>query len=134
MKDMTEPNTMVKMEKKNTYSPEFKSRCTGTVQWTAHAQRTTREASKINCVNGHYYLYEVSSVWNKKKNELKNNQGILGHYYRRGTYPTQHNTEPEIFQRRSLNHKEFGANQYLQDISGEIITSLKGSFQISGGK
>ena len=25
------------------------------------------KGTQINCVNGHYYLYEVSSVWNKEK-------------------------------------------------------------------
>ncbi len=97
--DRTEYNG--EMEKKNTYSPEFKSKVVLELFSGQHTLNELPEKHQKSIALTDIITYMKFLPYGiRKKNELKNNQGILGHYYRRGTYPTQHNTEPEIFQRR----------------------------------
>ena len=87
------------------------------------------KGTQINCVNGHYYLYEVSSVWNKEKGRAqKITKAYLGTITEEGLIPPRTTRNMKLSNAASLNHKEFGASQYLQDISGDIIASLKDQF------
>ena len=87
------------------------------------------KGTQINCVNGHYYLYEVSSVWNKEKGRAqKITKAYLGTITEEGLIPPRTTRNLKLSNAASLNHKEFGASQYLQDISGDIIASLKDQF------
>ncbi|HAJ93417.1 MAG TPA: hypothetical protein DCM41_00850 [Synergistaceae bacterium] len=87
------------------------------------------KGTQINCVNGHYYLYEVSSVWNKEKGRAqKITKAYLGTITEEGLIPPGTTRDLKLSNAASLNHKEFGASQYLQDISGDIIASLKDQF------
>ena len=91
--------------------------------------RHKRKGTQINCVNGHYYLYEVSSVWNKEKGRAqKITKAYLGTITEEGLIPPRTTRNLKLSDAASLSHKEFGASQYLQDISGDIISSLKGQF------
>ena len=60
-----------------------------------------RKGTQINCVNGHYYLYEVSSVWNKKKGRAqKITKAYLGSITEDGLIPPK--TAKGYFLRKSV--------------------------------
>ena len=95
-----------------------------------------RKGTQINCVNGHYYLYEVSSVWNKEKGRAqKITKAYLGTITEDGLRPPKTTAQNLKFSSAvNLSHKEFGASQYLQGIPVILSRLLRICFQISGNR
>ena len=92
-------------------------------EWvTKHKQKGTN----ISHINGKYYLYAVTSTWNKdKKRAQKITKQYLGRITEQGltppkTKPPKLQTPPTI--------KEYGATHTLNTIGQDILTQLKKSF------
>ena len=69
------------------------------------------KGTNISCIGGRYYLYEVSSVWNKeKKRAQKITKKYLGRITPEGLIPPKEKQTAEISSAVSV--KEFGKRHF----------------------
>lgn len=90
-------------------------------------ERQRRPGTNINCIRGKYYLYEVTSVWNKEKGRAQKKTGkYLGRITEEGLIPPKpKKTEVEG---SCPTIREYGASSTLYNIGKDIYANLKASF------
>lgn len=81
-----------------------------------------RPGTNITCSKGHYYLYEVSSVWDKEKKRARKITGkYLGRITQEGLLPPKRQLKPE----GKISVKEYGASSVLCEVGNDIYDNLK---------
>ena len=89
-------------------------------------EKQRRPGTNINCIRGKYYLYEVTSKWNKEKGRAQKKTGkYLGRITEEGLIPPREK-EPEFSEIIAV--REYGASSVLAQIGSEIHEHLKDSF------
>ena len=89
-----------------------------------------RKGTNISCIGGKYYLYAVTSVWNKEKGRAQMvNKGYLGRITQEGFIP-KHEKKP--MPETNISIKEYGATKTLYDMSGDILGRLREIFGTDG--
>lgn len=81
------------------------------------------KGSEIKYINGNYYLYYVSSRWNKEKKRLEKVSGkLIGRITPEGLLSrTSAATQIEA---KSVSVKEYGASHYLYQKHSHILQAL----------
>jgi transposase len=93
-------------------------------------EKQRKKGTNISCINGKYYLYAVTSVWNKEKGRAQMvNKGYLGRITEEGFIPK---SEKKPKYEPAVTVKEFGATNVLYEMSGDIREKLEASFGDSG--
>ena len=89
-----------------------------------------QKGTNISCINGRYYLYAVSSVWNKDKGRAqKITKEYLGRITEDGLIaPKSKAARIET----PVAVKEYGASAVLNTIGSEILSELRGVFPVYG--
>lgn len=84
------------------------------------------KGTNISCIRGKYYLYAVSSVWNKEKGRA---QKVTGKYLGRIT-ETDGLIQPKEKEEKmtKVTLKEYGASSVLAETGSDIYTALKEIF------
>jgi transposase len=92
-------------------------------EWvTKHKQKGTNIAT----IGGRYYLYAVTSTWNKdKKRAQKITKQYLGRITKQGLIPPK--TKPPKIQ-TPITVKEYGATHILNQLGTQILTQLQKTF------
>ena len=83
--------------------------------------RHKTKGTNISCINGKYYLYEVSSVWSKEK---KRAQKITKRYLGRITEDGL--IAPKVKRERivaSVSVKEYGASSAISKLGNDIFNA-----------
>lgn len=81
------------------------------------------KGTNISCINGKYYLYAVSSVWNKEKGRAqKITNKYLGRITEEGLIP------PKVKIQRPISVKEYGACSVIMEMGTDILERLKMTF------
>ena len=89
-----------------------------------------KKGTNISCINGRYYLYDVSSVWNKEKGRAqKITNKYLGRITEDGLIPSKKGT---IKAEASITVKESGASSVLTMLGEDILNELKNVFTDHG--
>jgi transposase len=93
-------------------------------EWvTKHKQKGTN----IACISGRYYLYAVTSTWNKdKKRAQKITKQYLGRITKQGLTPPK--TKPTPTPQTPPTIKEYGATHTLNKLGQDILTQLQKNF------
>ena len=95
------------------------------------------KATELRCIEGRYYLYRISSVWDKeKKRARKITHEMIGRITEqdglipRGTktIKTKKSEDKLTISIRSISSKEYAATAELQKVSVDIIEALQTSF------
>lgn len=85
-------------------------------------EKQKRPGTNITCSKGKYYLYEVSSVWDKEKKRARKITGkYLGRITEEGLLPPKRDTKKP----KNITVKEYGASNTLKEVGNEIYTKLK---------
>jgi len=88
--------------------------------------RQRQKGTNISCINGRYYLYEVSSVWNKEKGRAqKITKKYLGRITEDGLVAPKEKREKIAF---PATVKEYGATSVLCELGADILSRLRESF------
>lgn len=84
------------------------------------------KGTNISCINGRYYLYKVSSVWNKeKKRAQKITEEYLGRITETGLIaPKMKNEKPPA----NVSVKEYGAASVITELGSDILVRLREIF------
>jgi len=91
---------------------------------TKHKQKGTN----ISCIKGRYYLYAVSSVWNKEKGRAqKITKEYLGRITEDGLVPPKEKM-PKV--ETPVTVKEYGTSNFLSTIGSDILSELRKVFPI----
>ena len=89
-----------------------------------------QKGTNISCINGKYYLYAVSSVWNKEKGRAqKITNEYLGRITEEGLVPPKKNT-PKI--ETPITVKEYGTAGVLNELGTDILSGLRECFPTFG--
>ncbi len=89
--------------------------------WAA-AQK--KRGTEVRCLNGRYYLYRISSVWDPEKGRARKvTEGYLGAITKDGLLKPKHERANEIMKNVSV--KEFGATAFLFESCADIREALK---------
>jgi len=89
-------------------------------------ERQKIKGTNISCINGKYYLYEVSSVWNKEKGRA---QKITGKYLGRITEDGLISPKSSITKSLTpITVKEYGVSSFLKKAGFDILDKLKEVF------
>ncbi len=93
-------------------------------EWvTKHKQKGTN----IAYINKHYYLYAVTSIWNKdKKRAQKITKQYLGRITEQGLTPPKQ--KPQTTPKTPPTVKEYGATHTLNQLGQDILTNLQKNF------
>ncbi len=98
-------------------------------------EKQRRPGTNINCIRGKYYLYEVSSRWDKeKKRSIKKTGKYLGRITEAGLIPPRksqiknHETDIENVSNKGIIVKEYGASSVLCSLGSDIFSKLKKIF------
>ena len=93
-------------------------------------EKYRQKGTNISCIKGRYYLYAVSSVWNKeKKRAQKITTGYLGRITEEGLIPPKEKT---LKVDMPITVKEYGASNVLNTIGGDILNELRNAFPAHG--
>ena len=85
-----------------------------------------KKGTNISCINGRYYLYAVSSVWNKKKGRA---QKITNEYLGRITENGFIQSKKRIAKLETpVTVKEYGASSVLTTLGEDVLNELKNVF------
>ena len=80
------------------------------------------KGTNISCIKGKYYLYEVTSVWNKEKQRAqKVTKKYLGRITESGLIPPK---EKGIKIEAPVSVKEYGASSVVNEIGADIVRRL----------
>ena len=86
--------------------------------------RHKRAKTEIRCIKGRYYLYEVSSKWDRKLKRSKKITGAyLGSITREGFKPKRNTSD--VLANQSVRVLNAGAIAYLQNRNQDIIKALE---------
>lgn len=87
------------------------------------------KGSEIKYINGNYYLYYVSSRWNKEK---KRSEKVSGKLIGRITPEGMHSRTSAATQieAKSVSVKEYGASHYLYQKHSHILQALQANFPV----
>ena len=89
-------------------------------------EKQRRPGTNISCIRGKYYLYEVTSIWNKEKGRAQKKTGqYLGRITEDGLIPPR---EKKSIVSEVIATREYGASSFLLSIGSEILEHLKDSF------
>lgn len=94
------------------------------------ALRHKQKGTELRLINGHYYLYEVTSVYNKDKKRAQKITGkIIGKITERdGLVPSKIKKEKEDATPSKLYVREHGLSEFITNSGSEIVTGLQKSF------
>jgi transposase len=88
-----------------------------------------KKGTNISCINGRYYLYSVSSVWNKEKGRAqKITDEYLGRITEDGFIPKKKTLKAGT----PVTVKENGASSVLKALGEDILSELKNVFPNQG--
>ena len=89
-------------------------------------EKQRRPGTSIHCIRGKYYLYEVTSVYDKEKKRARAiTKGYLGRITEEGLIPPREKTQKE---ESKYSVKEYGASSVLLNMGSDIHTKLKEVF------
>ena len=89
-------------------------------------EKQRRAGTNINCIRGKYYLYEVSSVWNKEKGRAQKKTGkYLGRITEEGLIPPREKKPSAVL---SIATREYGASSVLCKMGEKTLEHLKDVF------
>jgi transposase len=84
------------------------------------------KGTNISCISGRYYLYNVSSVWNKEKGRAqKITKKYLGRITQEGLLAPKARKEMII---NSVSVKEYGASSVISNLGSDILMKLLETF------
>jgi len=93
------------------------------------ALRHKTKGTELHFINGHYYLYQISSRWNPEKHRAQKITGrCLGKVTPDGLVPSRTTRVPDARTLAPLRVKEYGATTVLCQLMAESLTSLKAYF------
>jgi len=88
--------------------------------------RHKTKGTNISCIKGNYYLYSVTSKWDKEKGRSqKITTGYLGRITQEGIIPSK---RPSMAKKPSVTVKEYGASRFLADVGKDILEKLRSVF------
>lgn len=95
-------------------------------QW---ALKYKKPGTELRLMKGRYYLYEVSSKWNKEKKRAQKITGkILGRITEDGGFmPSGGRTHP-VLQLKELSTKSSGMGSFVESVVGDVLPALKKHF------
>ena len=93
------------------------------------ALKHKRSGAELRLMKGRYYLYEVSSKWNKEKKRAQKITGkILGRITEeKGFIPSGNNTKLSV-QLRELSIKSTGLGAFIESVMKDVFLALKKHF------
>lgn len=90
-------------------------------------EKQRRPGTNISCIRGKYYLYEVTSVWNKEKKRAQKKTGkYLGRITEEGLIPPK--KERNVIEEKAPAVREYGASSTICKLGSDIYQNLKESF------
>lgn len=93
------------------------------------ALRHKEKGSELRCLNGKYYLYKVSSVWDSKKKRARKVTGsFLGRVTLEGLVKPKYERLKDALKNVSV--KEFGATKFLTEHCENIVSVLKNEYPL----
>jgi transposase len=92
--------------------------------------RHKQKGTNISCIGGRYYLYAVSSIWNKEKGRAqKITNKYLGRITEEGLIsPKEKSPKIEV----PITAKTYGAPRVLSDLGADILDELRKTFGEQG--
>jgi transposase len=98
------------------------------------ALKHKKPGTELRFINGRYYLYEVSSKWNKEKKRPQKITGkILGQITEdNGFTPSRSKSQPEILL-KDLSIKTSGIGQFIESTIKDVLPALKKHFGSEAG-
>jgi len=85
------------------------------------------KGTNISCIKGKYYLYSVTSKWDKEKGRSqKITTGYLGRITKDGFIPSKGRN---VAEKAEITVKEYGATQFMLDVGSDILEKLYSVFQ-----
>jgi transposase len=97
----------------------------------AWALKHKAKGTELRCIRGKYYLYQVSSFWDKKKKCTRKVTGkMVGRITKDDGLIPRGTKRPSKMQTmlQNITTKEYGATAALQQVSADIINHLKEAF------
>ena len=89
-------------------------------------EKQRRPGTSIHCIRGKYYLYEVTSVYDKEKKRARAiTKGYLGRITEEGLIPPRKKQEEK---ENKYSVKEYGATAALLQTGKNIYAKLKENF------
>ena len=93
------------------------------------ALKHKRKGTELRCIRGKYYLYEVSSQWDKVKKRAKKITGkCIGSISENGLTPTKNTVINNNVNDLPFRIKKFGSFYFFLELSKDIIPALKKYF------
>jgi transposase len=93
-------------------------------------ERYRQKGTNISCIRGRYYLYAVSSKWNKeKKRAQKKTERYLGRITEEGLIPKRERVPSE---RLDITVKEYGATSAIVELGEDLLEKLREKFGGAG--
>ena len=90
-------------------------------------EKQRRPGTNISCIRGKYYLYEVTSVWNKEKGRAQKKTGkYLGRITEEGLIPPKEKKSEPVT--GGICTREYGASSTLFHLGQALYSHLKDSF------
>jgi hypothetical protein len=105
----------------------FQKRTTKHPKW---AIKFKEKGTELRNFNGRYYLYKITSKWDKeKKKTRKITLELIGRITEKdGMIPKGTRKKKEIKKITNVSSKEYGASNFLKSISKDILQKLEQSF------
>ena len=92
------------------------------------ALKHKKARTELRLINGHYYLYEVSSKWNKQKKRAQKITGkILGSITESKGF-TPSGTRTQSYQLSQLSVKSSGVGRFVGSLMKDVLLALKKHF------
>lgn len=95
------------------------------------ALKHKRSGAELRCINGYYYLYEVSSIYNKELKRAKKITGpIIGKITEKdGFVPSKRAiAKADLSSDAPVYCQEYGLSRYMLDASESVLDALKETF------
>jgi transposase len=88
-----------------------------------------RKGTELRCIRGKYYLYEVTSIWDKqRKRAVKKTGKCLGTISEKDGFKPSKEKQSEVLKEISVNPKVFGSFSLFNDIAKQWEVNLKKYF------
>jgi transposase len=99
-------------------------------QYPDWVEKHRKKGTNISCIGGKYYLYSVSSKWNKEKGRAqKKTDAYLGKITEEGFVPK---SEKKPKEKPVVTVKEYGATKAVIELGSDILEKLRDKFGVSG--
>jgi transposase len=93
------------------------------------ALKHKKPGTELRLIKGRYYLYEISSKWNKEKKRAQKITGkILGKITEKEGFVQSGEKTHSDLQLKELTVKSSGIGQFVQSVSSDVLTALKKHF------